>query len=240
VERREWLLRLCRRTALHGASLNGRTKTAMALVKAGADVHCKANDGCGFSGFILVPVGLPRCGADGSVHLKWSCRSGCCGRAGGLHCTMRRSSGTMRRRWRWSSWAPTCTTRATSGTFFWAALFGRWVATVAGADGPSSRGGAAGVAVSAVQVDGAALGVIQWPHGNRDGAGEGGRGRALQGRRRVRFLGLHPGVVGLPQWRGRTVRPLGAELQEWLFGLAGGRRCIGRRRTATRRRRWRW
>ena len=47
---------LCRRTALHYASLNGHTETAMALVKAGADVHCKANDGCGFSGFILVPL----------------------------------------------------------------------------------------------------------------------------------------------------------------------------------------
>ncbi len=37
----------CRRTALHLASFNGHTETAMALVKAGADVHCKENDGYG-------------------------------------------------------------------------------------------------------------------------------------------------------------------------------------------------
>ncbi len=50
VELQEWLFWLCRRTALHLASiawLNGRTDTAMALVEAGADVHCKDNDGCG-------------------------------------------------------------------------------------------------------------------------------------------------------------------------------------------------
>ncbi len=32
---------LCRSTLLHNASLYGHTETAMALVKAGADVHCK-------------------------------------------------------------------------------------------------------------------------------------------------------------------------------------------------------
>ncbi len=37
----------CRRTALHFASEGGRMETAMALVKAGADVHCKSNDGYG-------------------------------------------------------------------------------------------------------------------------------------------------------------------------------------------------
>jgi hypothetical protein len=37
----------CRVTALQVASVNGRTETAMALVKAGADVHCKTNDGYG-------------------------------------------------------------------------------------------------------------------------------------------------------------------------------------------------
>jgi ankyrin repeat protein len=45
VELQEWLFGLCRRTALHSASLNGHTETALALVKAGADVHCKTNDG---------------------------------------------------------------------------------------------------------------------------------------------------------------------------------------------------
>ena len=45
VERQECLGGLCRWTALHWASLQGNTKTAMALVKAGADVRCKADDG---------------------------------------------------------------------------------------------------------------------------------------------------------------------------------------------------
>ncbi len=54
VELQEWLLRPCRDTALHNASCNGHTETAMALVRAGADVHCKANEGCGPSGCIVV------------------------------------------------------------------------------------------------------------------------------------------------------------------------------------------
>jgi ankyrin repeat protein len=41
------LLWLCRSTALHDASQNGHMETAMALVKAGADVDCKANEGYG-------------------------------------------------------------------------------------------------------------------------------------------------------------------------------------------------
>ena len=73
---------LCRRTALHDASQNAHTETALALVEAGADVHGKANDGCGFSGCIGVSVGLPRCGGgrsgDSVVELQewlfWLCR----------------------------------------------------------------------------------------------------------------------------------------------------------------------
>ncbi len=45
VELQEWLFWLCRRTALHWASQNGHTETAMALVTAGADVHCKNSNG---------------------------------------------------------------------------------------------------------------------------------------------------------------------------------------------------
>ena len=41
---------LCSLTPLHYASYKGSTETAMALVKAGADVHCKDDDGYGFSG----------------------------------------------------------------------------------------------------------------------------------------------------------------------------------------------
>ncbi len=48
VALQEWLRRLCRWTAVHWASQNGHTETAMALVEAGADVHCKANEGYGW------------------------------------------------------------------------------------------------------------------------------------------------------------------------------------------------
>ncbi len=67
AELQECLFWLCRWTALHWASLNGHTETAMALVKAGADVHCKDNDGYGCSGCIVVSVGLPLCGGGRSV-----------------------------------------------------------------------------------------------------------------------------------------------------------------------------
>jgi hypothetical protein len=52
AEPQECLFWLCRYTALHNASVNGHTETAMALVKAGADVRCKNNDGYGSRGRI--------------------------------------------------------------------------------------------------------------------------------------------------------------------------------------------
>ncbi len=57
LELPEGLFGLCRRTALHWASSNGHTETAMALVKAGADVHCKDDGGYGSSGCILASLG---------------------------------------------------------------------------------------------------------------------------------------------------------------------------------------
>ncbi len=115
-------------TALHYASLNGHTETAMALVTAGADVHGKTNVGYGFSRL------HPRVG---------------------------------------------------------------WVSDSVGADGPSTRGVAAGVAVLAVQDDGAARCVGERPHRDGDGADQGRRGRALQGQRRVRFLVAASGLLAL-------------------------------------------
>ena len=56
---------LCRDTALHGASKNGHTETALALVKAGADVHYRNRSGYGFSGLHPRVVGLSQCGAAG-------------------------------------------------------------------------------------------------------------------------------------------------------------------------------
>ncbi len=47
VELQEWLFGLRSLTALHYASSNGHTETAVALVKAGADVHCMDVNGCG-------------------------------------------------------------------------------------------------------------------------------------------------------------------------------------------------
>jgi hypothetical protein len=87
-----------------------------------------------------------------------------------------------------------------------------------GADGPSSRGGAAGVPALAVQEYGAARCVAERAYGDGDGAGQGGRGRGLQGQRRVRSLGCI--LVSLVcHGAGRTVRPLGVERQEWLLWL---------------------
>jgi hypothetical protein len=76
-----------------------------------------------------------------------------------------------------------------------------------------------GSALLAVQVDSAALCVVERPPRDGAGAGEGGRRRALQDQRRVRFLGLHPLVGWVLTLRGRTVRPLGVELKEVLLRL---------------------
>jgi hypothetical protein len=78
---------LCRRTALHDASQEGHTETAMALAKAGADVRCKANGGYGSRHCILISFGLPQCRGGRSVHTAWSCRSACFGCAGGRRFT---------------------------------------------------------------------------------------------------------------------------------------------------------
>ncbi len=65
MELQEWLFRLCRMTAVHWASQEGYTETAMALVEAGADVHCKANNGCGSRGCIVVSLVRHSAGAAG-------------------------------------------------------------------------------------------------------------------------------------------------------------------------------
>ncbi len=88
----EWLFWLSRVTALHYASENGCTETAMALVKAGADVHCKDNEGYGFSRLDPRVVWFATVRGARSVRSGWSCKSGCNGCAGGRRCTMRRSS----------------------------------------------------------------------------------------------------------------------------------------------------
>ncbi len=116
MELQEWLFWPCRRTALHSASLNGHTETAMALYKAGADVHCKDNDGYRPWGRMLVSLGCHSAGEDDPSTWVWSCRSGCFGYAGGRCCTMRRRTATRRRRWRWSGRARTCTAGRTTGT----------------------------------------------------------------------------------------------------------------------------
>ncbi len=61
---------LCRRTALHWASTSewGNPETAVALVNAGADVHCKDNDGCCSRATSLCGCVAHSAGADGLVH----------------------------------------------------------------------------------------------------------------------------------------------------------------------------
>jgi hypothetical protein len=97
LELQEWPLRLCRRTAVHSASQEGHTETAMALVKAGADVHCKTNDGYSSRVCLLVSLGCHRVEADGPSTPGRSCRSSCFCCAGGQRCTRRRRRATRRR-----------------------------------------------------------------------------------------------------------------------------------------------
>jgi hypothetical protein len=129
---------LCRCTALHLASHNGHTETAMALAKAGADVRCKSNDGYGSRSFILVSIVSLHCGADGPSTRR-SGRSGCFGCAEARRCTLRRSTAARRRRWRWSRRARTCTARAATGTVPRGCIVGSVVLPQCGADGPSIR-----------------------------------------------------------------------------------------------------
>jgi hypothetical protein len=88
-----------------------------------------------------------------------------------------------------------------------------------GADGLSNRGGAAGAPVLAVQVHGAALCVAQRPDGDGNGAGQGGRGCALQDQQRVRALVAASSCRCVATVRGGTVRPLNVELRERLVWL---------------------
>ncbi len=90
VELQECLLLLCRWTALHFASRYGKTDAAMALVKAGADVHCKTNDGYGFSGCKLVSLVSRQCGGGRSVRSGVELQECLVGCAGLLRCTWRR------------------------------------------------------------------------------------------------------------------------------------------------------
>ncbi len=73
---------MCRRTALHLALKRGHTETAVALLKAGADVNCKDNNGYGSWASSLCGCVAHFTGAGRSVHsalelqgrLRWSCR----------------------------------------------------------------------------------------------------------------------------------------------------------------------
>jgi hypothetical protein len=212
VERQECLFWLCRMTALHYASSNGHTETALALITAGADMRCKDNDGYGFwrlhrcvgwvatvSGRTVRPIGVER-----QECLFWLCRMTA------LHAALNNGH------------TATALALVTAGadvhckTNFGYGCSGCILVSVVflhcGADGPSTGGGAAGEPVLAVQTDGAALGVVERPHGDGAGAGQGGRGRALQGQQRVRVLGLHPCAAGFSN-AGRKGCPLGVELQ---------------------------
>jgi hypothetical protein len=236
----------CRYTALHWASQNGKTETAMALVEAGADVRCKNNEGYGSRGCILVP--LNRHSAGRTVGPLGCGAAGVAGSAvqqyGAALCVAQRPHGDGdgagqggrgralqgERRVRFSGCIVGSSTRLElqerlvrlcSNTALHLALryghtvtamalvkagadvrckdkygYGsraasscRWGVTVRGRTVRPLGGGAAGVAVWAVQEDGAARCVAERPHGDCGGAGRGGRGRALQGQLRVRISG---------------------------------------------------
>jgi hypothetical protein len=107
----------CRYTALHSTSHKGHTETAMALVAAGADVHCHDKDGCGEGRCIAgqlasgrLPEGLGFADCSRGMGRVLGC-------AGLQHCTWRRRTGTRRRRRLWWWWrARTCAARTTTGT----------------------------------------------------------------------------------------------------------------------------
>jgi hypothetical protein len=121
---------LCRWTALHWASQNGHTETAMALVAAGADVHCKTDTGYGAGRCIAGPlVSVSFTDGEGGERawlyrllvrhtaLALIVRHGrLLGRAGVPPCAGRRRTGTRRRRRRWWRQARTCTARTREGT----------------------------------------------------------------------------------------------------------------------------
>ncbi len=150
------LVWLCRWTALHRASRNGHKVTAMALVKAGADVHCKDNDGYGFLAASWSHRHVTQCGADGP-----STRAGAAGvavwlcRRTALHYAS--SNGYTATAMALVKAGADVRCKANDGYGF-SRLHPRvgWVSDSVGADGPSTRGGAAEVSVWAVQEYGAA------------------------------------------------------------------------------------
>ena len=115
---------------LQTAATKGDTKTVVALLARGEDVHCKGTDGYGsraassgrYFGTVSGRTVRPR------VELQ-VCLFGC---AGGRRCTGRRIMATQRRRRPWSRQARTCAARTTQGTVARAASWCRWFATVLG------------------------------------------------------------------------------------------------------------
>jgi hypothetical protein len=168
-ELQECLCWLCRFTALHYASSNGHTATAMALVTAGADVHCKANHGCGFSGCIgtarFVRHWERKLGDGGDEARRGhtilnEMASGCvC-----VHLACARRGG-------WFSGSEPMLYAQRGTTNFGRSCRSDYLI------GAKLRG----VPVWAVQAYAAARCVDEGPHGDGTGAGGGGCGRALQG-----------------------------------------------------------
>ncbi len=210
----------------------------MALVKAGADVLCKDNDGYGsqaassrrwfptVSGRTVRPLGAERqewlFGLCRDTALHWASFNGHTELAIAL--------------------VKASADKDNDGYCL------RAVCILVSSDGHSAgRTVCCKSARLATQADGAALRVAGRPHRDGNGTCRGGRGRALQGQSRVRSSGcLHPRVVGSPQCRGgRSVHSgcsctSACRSRSACFGCAGGRRCSWRRTSATRRRRWRW
>jgi hypothetical protein len=192
----------------------------MALVKAGADVHCKDNRGCGFWGRILLSLGCPQCRGGRSVHSGW-------GGAAGVACSAVQVDGAAlgvgeRPQGDGDGAGQGGRGRELHGhrrvRFLERPFSCRLFVTVRGGRSRPLEGGGAGVAVLVVQVDGTALGVEEGLHGEGDGAGQGGRGCVLQGQRRVRFSGcilvsLRCHTIGAD---GPSTRGGAAEMPFWL------------------------
>jgi hypothetical protein len=145
-----------------------------------------------------------------SAHSGWSCTSACFGCAGGQRCTSRRIMATRRRRWRWSRRARTCAAEPLMGTVVRLPPRVGWFATVRGRTVRPLEAELQRCLFGLCRTTALHLASNEGPHGDGGGAGEGGRGRALQGQCWVRFSGLHPRVGGSPQCGADG--PLGAVL----------------------------
>jgi hypothetical protein len=165
----------CRETALHGASSNGHTESVKALLEKGADVNAANNFNRGF----LFPVSEGPC-------MQWLVRdvmesmSAPC-RDTALHLASRNGH-TESVKALLETGATVNAENKDRCVFFLVA----WVVALRACKGSALFDLVE--SVGAMQGDGAARRIFQWPHGEREGAAREGRRRARREQRQVRVF----------------------------------------------------